>query len=669
MSSELEPSEELAQATRMPRSLCSFVLRITAGDREASRAVLERVATEIPGWSRLPQGALWQQVSKLAGRAPARPSTVAAQVLEPAGDDVDLDVDIELVEGGDDARTRAVADANEALAAGRLEFRSATPLDQLTLTCPICHTLRRYPEDVTPPPSCPTCAGALIVTRAAGEEAGEDRDAYCEAFNGRVVEHIRQNLDASFDPGDVQEVSPERAPEPLAVTDPDAALPMGSLEPLPSFENTEAMSRPSIDELLGTPLNESAPPPVADLFSGEVTAPELAASPPAGDEPLFPESTGGDEALFPNGEAASGADEALFGSSEPAPSGSDEALFPSSEASPGSDESFFDGLEAAPSGSDELLLGAPEPDAEAEPESELQRAVLDADDWRSVLAGMPFELEALMAVRRRAGRDAERDLAAEWPKRIQVGSADAFTVRGDCPRCAQSWTSLPDAPLNRCPTCESALAMHTALGGDIDEPALSYQSAYNEAMQAALRAINPAFSWHLVAEAPGSVHARLGRAADVAPAVAAVAYDVSAGDEAATLELLDWLGPKVPREGSDEELREAALGALAEIGAEPDEEEVRGRRAAERLLQQGQLARHVEIGPHHACPSCLQRWPTEGAPPGSCPQCGGPLVQERDLMGELGLSTSGADALNARMERHIRSAIAPGFEWSQVKGP
>jgi predicted amidophosphoribosyltransferase len=77
----------------------------------------------------------------------------------------------------------------------------------------------------------------------------------------------------------------------------------------------------------------------------------------------------------------------------------------------------------------------------------------------------------------------------------------------------------------------------------------------------------------------------------------------------------------------------------------------------------------VEIGPHHLCPSCLQRWPTEGAPPESCVQCGSPLVHERDLMSELGLSGSSADALNARMERHVRMVIAPGFEWSQVKGP
>ena len=199
----------------------------------------------------------------------------------------------------------------------------------------------------------------------------------------------------------------------------------------------------------------------------------------------------------------------------------------------------------------------------------------------------------------------------------------------------------------------------------IDEAALTYQPAYNEALVQALRASYPRFGWHLLAEAPGSLLGRLSAQSGLPAPLCNLALDVSAGDETAALELLGWLRGRVSPEGKGpDELLEGAREALGGIGAEPDDAEVEGRHRAEALLAQGELVRHVAGGAHFLCPTCLRRWPGEA--PESCPQCGGPLVRELPL-GDDEAQRSMLDALNARVQRHLRTVFAPDFEWGQVQ--
>jgi hypothetical protein len=300
--------------------------------------------------------------------------------------------------------------------------------------------------------------------------------------------------------------------------------------------------------------------------------------------------------------------------------------------------------------------------AVAQGEGGLLAEVLAAEDWRTPLAGVPFELEALKAVHARAEADVQHELAAGIARHICAGEPDAdlFT---DCPRCLQSWRADDLTPDLLCPTCQGPLLRHDALEGELDEAGLAYQSAYNDAVRTAVRVEQPHFAFHLLHEAPGSILRRLARTSGMPEPVCDLAMQVSAGDDAQSAELLGWLKQRLSAEGLEQPPTvEAAQAALAEIGAEPDEAELSGRQAAEAMIQQGQLGHHASGEPCALCPVCLQRFPgTEASSP--CPSCAGPLIDERDF----GLSSEGArDAFNARMERQLRSSLAPSFSWDQV---
>ncbi|MBS2028973.1 MAG: hypothetical protein JST54_13815 [Deltaproteobacteria bacterium] len=632
--SELEPADVLAQATRLPRSLCAFVLRLTGYDQTASRTVLDRVLTEIPSWSRLPQGVLWKQVQTLVAHSPsaqAHPS-----------EDVDLDVDVDLDDDAspppiasaadalfDDevidpespfeaARARAVTAAEAVIAAGRYELRSNEPLKDVPAACPACLSVRNtFPGES--PRSCPTCGGPMILTFFAGEEADSSRAVYCEAFNARTIEEVRKNIDAGFDPALLGPVE-ERE---------------GTLEH-EQEEPTREIQRPKLPELeLPGDLN-------LDLPTQQVARP----STPEDDFDAVLRSLG--ELDKPNEPPA-------------------DDLFAMPLEIPGDPLPPIPGVEELPTSTSlpPPLLALDE----VQPANELERAVLEADDWRQPLLGVPFELDALVAVRKRAALDAERELAAGVPRRVKAGEADWERSQGDCPTCLQSWIFPGGARIEGCPTCATTLVRHAALVGEVDEAALSYASAYNEAVLAGLRGQNPRFAWHLLSEAPGSIAGRLSAQSGVAVPLAGLAYDVSSGDESATLELLGWLRGRVTADGkSDAELLEAAQNALAEIGAEPDTNEVNGRHHAERLLQEGQLVMHVPDGEFQVCPSCLKRWPATDGLVGACPQCGGPMIAERPL-GDDADETQRAvlAALNARMVKQIRAQLAPDFDPANVQ--
>lgn len=541
---ELEPSEVLSRETRMPRSLCAFALKLSGYQSAAARTLLDRVAAEIPGWSGMPQGVLFKQVQALSGYQPPRPATASVPAFVPPkaasaveDDDVAIDVDLHLEESPEEhARGRGIRDAAEVLARGVLEYRAVGKLEHVPAACPACQTLRLLPISEAPVRNCPTCGNPFVLTFTVGLAAGSEELAYCEAFNGRVNEHIRENIDAGFDPA--------------------------ALTPL-------ALSREE---------------------------------------------------------------------GEPAEAGEPSAPAASTDAA---------GAEA---------LGDP-----AEP-SDLLSAVLGAEDWRAPLAGVPFELEALEAVHARAEADVARELSAGIARHIVIGEADADLLT-DCPRCLQSWRADDLNPDVVCPACTGPLLRHDALGDEVDEPALAYQSAYNTALLAAVRAEHPAFAFHLLHEAHGSLLRRLARQSGLPEPVCELALQVSAGDDAQASELLGWLKQRLDPDGAElPPTVDAARAALAEIGAEPDEHEVSGRQVAEAMIQQGHLGHQASGEPHALCPQCLRRWP--GQPPTEpCPTCGGPLIDERDF----GLGDDAArDAFNARMERQIRAGLAAGFSWDQV---
>ena len=505
-----EPADTLSEQTRMPRSLCAFVLRLAGGDLLASAGVLARVTTEIPGWSRMPQGVLWKQVQGLVGHA-ARPRSA----VHPS---VDVDLDFAADDDPDDA---------------------------FELEIPVA------PE--SPAPGDPSAAPDL-------ERLPFDGDAT------------------------------------------DLSLPLHAADP--SIE-------PSLEALF-PPLPSSSD----DLF----TQFQLPAAPPA------------------------------ISSAPPAVAAVHDEL---------SGEAF----ELPPE-----FSAPPEERGAPEAASDLTLAVLGSDDWRAVLAGVAFDMEALEAVRERAARDAERELADGAPRRVFAGEPDPVQERVDCAECLKAWAFPVGATPGGCPDCGAGWVCHAALGGEVDEAALTYQSAHQDATLAGLRTLNPHFAWHLLAEAQGSVQARLARESGLPASVAGLALDVSAGDEAAAQELLGWLVGRIGAEaaGGAEGLR-AAQAALAEIGAEPDPAEVQGRHQAEALLAAGELARHVPGAPHWLCPGCLERWADSDEPLYSCPQCGGPLVHERPL-GDPDADADVLEAINARVARHLRETLAPGFDWDQVVG-
>ena len=700
-SSELEPADVLAQATRLPRSLCAFVLRLTGYDSTASRTVLDRVLTEIPSWSRLPQGVLWKQVQTLVAHAPAS--------AHPS-EDVDLDVDVDLGDSDADlpppiasaadaldddevidpespveaARARAVAAAETVLGSGRYELRSNEPLKDVPTACPACLSVRStFPGES--PRACPTCGGPMLLTFFAGEEADDARPVYVEAFNARVVEEIRKNIDAGFDPS---LLGPPEERE--GILELDTEVP------------TKVTDRSSLDlDLLGEldTKSQSATDLVIPSQSGELdllgqldsrSATDLVAPAPLGDLDLLGEldSKSATDLVIPSqsGELDLLGDLELDSKSttdviaQPPPADDDFGDLElrlrevDAPAAPPVDDLFampLDGGELLPPPSDDpSTLAPPPPLVELEePANDLERAMLGAEDWRAPLVGMPFELDALMAVRKRASLDAERELAAGVPRKVSAGDALWDREQGDCPSCIQSWIFPAGARIEGCPTCATPLVRHTALGGEVDEAALTYASAYNEALLNGLRGQNPRFAWHLLTEAPGSIAGRLSAQSGAAVPLAGLAYDVSSGDESATLELLGWLRSRVSAEGKDDaELLEAAQNALAEIGAEPDTNEVNGRHHAERLLQEGQLVLHVSEGEAQVCPSCMRRWPVDGAPMDACPQCGGPLLAERPLGDDTDETQRAVlQALNARMLKQIHAALAPDFDPANVQ--
>ena len=547
-----QPADVLAESSRMPRSLCAFVLKLNGWDLPASARTLERITAEIPGWSRLPQGVLWKQVQTLVGHA--RPSDAGLSV------DVDLSDGVEEGEVSgeeprtNDARLRGVRDAMAVLAKGRLELRAPRPLSEVPCACPACLTLSMHPP-LEAPSLCATCGGPLLRTFSAGEEAGLDVAAYCDFFNARVLEHVRAHIDASFE-----------------------------LDQLKDPEQATQIARPGTSSAAST----------------------VQAVPRAALESLFADPVPEDDAG--------------------------------------------------------LSLGAIQPD------NELERAVLEAEDWRFPIAAVPFELDALLAVRKRAALDAERDLIARSPRRLSAGEPEAGPLRFDCPGCMQTWSSEANAPLSACPECGSGLVMHAWLGGEVDEATLAYAAAYGEAVLVGIRASCPGFGWHLLFEAPRSAHARLGGEVGLPVEVVALAWDVSAGDEHATRELLGWLAQRLGEHAAEGEvLIELAGAVLDEIGAEADPLEVEGRRRAEEHLRRAELVRHApDAGA--VCPACLKRWPAEDDPAESCILCGGPLIHEQPL----GDQTDDGEravlaALNARMDRQIRATLAPGFERAQVE--